>query len=413
MFTCNTGTASFTYDHDTHTLHYQLDVMHIVNATAAHIHMGAPDASGDVIVPLFTTASDAERFSGSGNLATGDITNADLTGGMTVEELVCEMLLGNTYVNVHTTQDPAGEIRGQVMMGELPPVNTGSHYSVTLGALNDSGVTGTGMVMLDGDQAHVMLQVHGLVADQDHVSHIHGFDNGTIATCPTQALDTNPSDGIISLTEGLPAYGAVQLGFDTLTPDAGGNVSLDQTFTLDATQMAALGASLADNAIVVHGLTVNGTYDASVPVACGLVTADDASTTYEADLTGANETTPVVTDATGSFVLRMDAGGASMSWQLIGDNFDEFATEAHIHDTATGDILYTLWFTEGNPFTGTGQISSGLITAADGNFNTDVTYAGLMTKIMAGEVYVNVHTAEHMDGYLSGAVYAYGTDTGS
>jgi hypothetical protein len=53
----------------------------------------------------------------SGVLAEGDITAADLRGplaGLTIQDLVAEMVAGNTYVNVHTVENPGGEIRGQI-----------------------------------------------------------------------------------------------------------------------------------------------------------------------------------------------------------------------------------------------------------------------------------------------------------
>jgi len=34
--------------------------------------------------------------------------------GMTLRDLLNEIKDGNAYVNVHTTQNPAGEIRGQL-----------------------------------------------------------------------------------------------------------------------------------------------------------------------------------------------------------------------------------------------------------------------------------------------------------
>ena len=58
------------------------------------------------------------RLNGTnGVLAEGDITAANLTGdllGQSLEDLLAEIVAGNAYVNVHTSQNPGGEIRGQL-----------------------------------------------------------------------------------------------------------------------------------------------------------------------------------------------------------------------------------------------------------------------------------------------------------
>jgi hypothetical protein len=69
-------------------------------ATSAHIHNGAPGVAGGIILALATTGGTVGNFSGSGTISPANITN---------------MLNGNTYVNVHTTTNPLGEIRGQIV----------------------------------------------------------------------------------------------------------------------------------------------------------------------------------------------------------------------------------------------------------------------------------------------------------
>ncbi|WP_324277662.1 hypothetical protein [Blastococcus brunescens] len=46
-------------------------------------------------------------------------------------------------------------------------------YQTTLGALNDSGVSGTGMVTLEGDQATVTVEASGVLAGSPHAQHFH------------------------------------------------------------------------------------------------------------------------------------------------------------------------------------------------------------------------------------------------
>jgi hypothetical protein len=96
---------------------FEVDVTNIVDVTAAHIHLGAAGANGPVIVPLFTGPPKSGSFTGV--LAKGAITEADLTGpmkGKTFADLAASVLGGQTYVNVHTTANPNGEIRGQIVV---------------------------------------------------------------------------------------------------------------------------------------------------------------------------------------------------------------------------------------------------------------------------------------------------------
>jgi hypothetical protein len=96
---------------------YTLEVANITDATAAHIHLGAKGATGDVIVPLFTGPTKTGTFSGV--LAEGNLSANDLTGplqGKTLQDVLAVVLAGQTYVNVHTVANPDGEIRGQIIV---------------------------------------------------------------------------------------------------------------------------------------------------------------------------------------------------------------------------------------------------------------------------------------------------------
>lgn len=126
------GEATFTLaDHgEGPHLHYELFVENIENVTQAHIHVGGRDENGDVVAFLFGAKeggefvgaleeSDAVDVGDRERLAEGSIIADDLVGpleGMDLAALAEEMRTENTYVNVHTTQNPAGEIRGQIVL---------------------------------------------------------------------------------------------------------------------------------------------------------------------------------------------------------------------------------------------------------------------------------------------------------
>lgn len=100
-------------------LHYKVIVANIENVTMAHIHLAPAGVNGPVVAWLYPDAPPAQLIPGrfNGVLAEGVINDSNLVGplaGMTLADLVAAIRAGNTYVNVHTSQYPAGEIRGQI-----------------------------------------------------------------------------------------------------------------------------------------------------------------------------------------------------------------------------------------------------------------------------------------------------------
>lgn len=113
-----TGSAEFTAPHFDN-IGYSVNVSNIDKVTAAHIHSGKIGENGPIVVTLFKTETPSTEPI-NGNLASGNITNANLEGpmaGKTVIDLTKSMELGETYVNVHTEENPNGEIRGQIKGG--------------------------------------------------------------------------------------------------------------------------------------------------------------------------------------------------------------------------------------------------------------------------------------------------------
>ena len=114
------GQAVFQVAADGESIHYRLIVANLENVTMAHIHLAPVGANGPVVVWLYPDGPPPQLIQGrfSGVLATGTITAANLVGPLdgaeTLEDLVDLMMAGDTYVNVHTSQYPAGEIRGQI-----------------------------------------------------------------------------------------------------------------------------------------------------------------------------------------------------------------------------------------------------------------------------------------------------------
>lgn len=116
VVTVASGTADFELQRSDTRLAFILNVTNIENATAAHIHQGTRGENGPVIASLFTGPTKTGRFSGI--LAQGIIEVQDLVGPLTgrpFSDLVDLLRSGRVYTNVHTAQNSAGEIRGQIM----------------------------------------------------------------------------------------------------------------------------------------------------------------------------------------------------------------------------------------------------------------------------------------------------------
>lgn len=113
--TKGTGTAEFNVSSDQKSIKYTIDVQNMDKVTMAHIHQGKQGVNGPVVVVLYkgTTPTGIKN----GALAQGSITASQLEGilkGKQISDLVNMIKSGDAYANVHTEQNPKGEIRGQI-----------------------------------------------------------------------------------------------------------------------------------------------------------------------------------------------------------------------------------------------------------------------------------------------------------
>jgi len=164
-----------------------------------------------------------------------------------------------------------------------------------------SDVDGQASLRLTGRTLDINLSATGLTPGEPHAMHIHG-DTQAANECPTIDADTNTGDtidpgsftagkpdGLISLGEGLPDYGPIDVSL-TLTGDtsADSGLSLERFLTADANgsinyhRSVVVPKDVAKNLgnlhIVIHGAdlpgdadasSVNSLFEATLPVACG------------------------------------------------------------------------------------------------------------------------------------------------
>ena len=115
-------------ERDLSSFRFRLVVRNGNDVTQAHLHCGRPGQNGPVVV--FLSALNAEGQDVNGLLAHGTRRNEHIEPGAAA----CEELIGRPinniaslaaaafdgliYANVHTIQNPAGEVRGQLIPGD-------------------------------------------------------------------------------------------------------------------------------------------------------------------------------------------------------------------------------------------------------------------------------------------------------
>ena len=143
---------------------------------AAHIHTGAAGSNGGVILPLTAGPSPmvgtltAANFSASGSVTT-------------FAEAVAAIRAGTTYFNLHTTANPGGEVRGQI-------VAAGDAYFADLTGAQENppvatAATGNGIVVISADGNTITyLVTYGGLSGTVNAAHIHtgavGANGGVI-----------------------------------------------------------------------------------------------------------------------------------------------------------------------------------------------------------------------------------------
>lgn len=98
----------FSYTIEGNQLCYTLEVQDLTTQpVGAHIHLGARNVAGGIVVPLLTPTATTSTVSACITAMEG--------GVLTPAELAAiQADPGAYYVNVHTTRYPGGEIRGQL-----------------------------------------------------------------------------------------------------------------------------------------------------------------------------------------------------------------------------------------------------------------------------------------------------------
>ncbi len=321
--TTASGTATITLNAARTVISYV--VRHTIpTATAGHIHIGAPGTNGGVAVP-FTSVG------------------AEITGMATVTPAqVASLESGEMYVNLHTTANPGGELRGQVLRrGEelyvAPLTGVQEVPRVTTTA------TGTASVIFNPATATVHYRVATTLTPA--AAHIHRAMAGVA--------------GPVAFP--LMPVGATIDNFQTVTP-ADVEALRSGLFYVNLHTGANPGGELRGQ------LLTPGTQ------------------LFVANLTGGQENPPVTTTSTGNAMVLLNYARDTVRVALT---TTATAMAAHLHRGAggvNGSVAVPLT-ASGSDFVG-----NAAVTAADA------------TLIEAGGIYANVHTAANAGGEVRGQV---------
>ena len=114
--TGSVGVGTVSVNMATQVVTYRIDVYNMpVGTTASHFHVGAPGVNGPVVVNFTVPANISNDFAISGTASSTDLTPRAPNGINSWEDFIQALMLGNVYMNVHSTANPGGEIRGQVV----------------------------------------------------------------------------------------------------------------------------------------------------------------------------------------------------------------------------------------------------------------------------------------------------------
>lgn len=323
--TSATGSATFTLSTDRTQLAYHVS-HNVVGGTASHIHLAAAGENGAVIHPFTPFSTD---MSGTLTLAAGEADSLEQ---------------GMLYVNVHSSANPGGEIRGQILRPgdslwvahltggqETPPVTT----------------TGTGSAAVILDASGTSLRYHvtttGLTLTNAHIHKAIAAISGGVLYPLTPLGST--IDGTVAVT------------------------------SVDA-------QDLADGHLYVN---VHTAANPGGELRGQLMMPGEVL--YSAALSGANEVPPVTTAATGGAQFILDPAGTTLRYEAVFTGLT--ATASHIHTGAAGSngaVLYPLTLTTA------GAKGTQSVTTAD------------LTNLNAGGYYINAHTAANPGGEIRGQI---------
>jgi hypothetical protein len=345
--TTATGTGTFVLNADATELSYSITINGLT-PTAAHFHNAPAGTNGNVV----------KNLSFINNHATGVWKSSDASQPFT-DSLLSELLSGRLYVNVHTSANPGGEIRGQVMLS-----NPVGFTAMLTGSQENPPVTtsagGTGVVILvPGGSVVYDLTVTGLTPTASHFHNAPAGTNGGVVK--NISLINNTAAGTWSSSDGTQPLTNLLL-----------RELVRGRLYMNVHTAANPGGEIRGQVLLNRGITLL------------------------AKLDGSQENPPVTTTAVGTGAIVLNSSGTSVSYHITINGLTP--TAAHFHNApegTNGNVVKNLSFTN--------NVASGVWTASDGSQPlTD----SLLSELLRGQLYVNVHTSNNPGGEIRGQVFS-------
>ncbi|MEL6923357.1 MAG: CHRD domain-containing protein, partial [Bacteroidota bacterium] len=313
--------------------------------TGAHLHEGAPDENGDVV---FNLTDDI----------IGNRISTTLTG-FSAQQLAT-MIHGGYYLNVHTADNPAGEIRGQVVL------ETDDSYRADLSGANEvPAVTGSGFGLATAHYTKVVnqLEINVLV---DSLS-------GPITGAHLHLAQAGMNGDVV---EDLSAFVRGNQIVATVFPDSYAADLKAGNIYLNIHTEANPAGELRGQLMASEGLS------------------------FDTWLMGAQEVPAVATAAMGLASVHLSAGFDSLSYRIVTNNMSGNILGAHFHSAAlgaNGGVILDLSSDINGP-------------EVEGSLGASAISSDIVNTLLSGDSYLNLHTAAHMGGEVRGQVYRLARD---
>lgn len=312
--------------------------------TGIHIHDGSEGHNGAVVVDLTSFVKN--------NHISSFVTGPTLTSA-----LIGKVLRGGTYVNLHTTLHPDGEIRGQIKL-EKEWGFTGKLSGAQQVPAISTVATGLGLFKLSKDQSKIKITV---VADglSGPITGAH-FHKGAAGETGAVVKD------LTSLISGNTIIGTVDSS-SVLNDLLAGNIYINLHTT--AHPDGEIRAQLIKEKYLIFNALVNG-----------------------------NQEVPALTNtAKGVFSAKLSHTLDTLWYDAVLTGLSSIPTGAHLHKGAKGSngpVVVDL--TSGI----SGNTVSGVYTGT--SLTTD-----LINNLLTENIYFNAHTTANPDGELRGQLKAH------